>query len=92
MLLKAFLYFKLTPYIAGSVTPASNAEIPDALATCFKSLFLDFNDTASVEAPCAKLEASIALIIKCHIHLDLLTLLMPAGTNAQCIPVITIKA
>ncbi|MEE0716449.1 MAG: hypothetical protein UCH84_07610, partial [Eubacterium sp.] len=37
-----FLYFKVTPYIAGSVTPARNAETAEAPATCFKSLFFDF--------------------------------------------------
>ena len=84
-----FLYFNVTPYNAGSVTPANRAEIPAPKAICFKFLSLAFIETASAAAPCAIFAASIAGKIKTSgVAAEAIKKI---GANAQCIPVITIS-
>ncbi len=83
------LYFRVTPYKAGSVTPANKAENPAAKAICFVLLFLLLNATAIEAAPCAKLEPNIAGRI--NTSGVAIEAAKKIGAKAQCIPVITIN-
>lgn len=80
----------MTPYIAGSVTPARSADIAAGNAICFISLSFVLKATPKVAPACAVLLHSIAgmSIIS---NPGSARAIRHAGTNAQCIPVIMIN-
>lgn len=83
-----FFCGSITPYSPGSVTPAKMAEMPEAAASCLRTLSLLRTATARQEAPSARFAASIAGSISISPSGDSRAASV-TGINAQCMPVIT---